>query len=189
MVKSTDFPYRRVVVVGTTGSGKSTLAEKLAKQTNRAFIELDELKWLPGWVSRPDEEFRALVEVATEQTGWVLAGNYRVVRDITWKKADTIIWLDYPFHINLWRLLFRTVRRSWTRELLWGTNYEDFWKQLKLWDRQESIFRWFFDSYWYRKSEFPRLFKQAEHAHLQVIHLTNPRDTDAWIDGLAAEVR
>lgn len=176
-----NFPYRRVVVVGTTGSGKSTLAEKLARQTNLVFIDLDALKWLPDWVSREDDDFRALVEQATEAPGWVIAGNYRVVRDITWQKAEAIIWLDYPVHINLWRLFFRTVRRSLTHELLWGTNYENFWKQLKLWSPQESIFRWFWDSYAYRKREFPRLFKQAEHAHLKVIQLTDPRHTDNWL--------
>ena len=31
-MESSNFPYRRLIVIGTTGSGKSTLAEQLLKR-------------------------------------------------------------------------------------------------------------------------------------------------------------
>ncbi|MBK7448180.1 MAG: hypothetical protein IPJ47_01655 [Anaerolineales bacterium] len=37
------FPYKRVVVIGTTSSGKSTLAKQLADLFALEFIELDAL--------------------------------------------------------------------------------------------------------------------------------------------------
>jgi hypothetical protein len=43
------------------------------------------------------------------------------VRDLTWRAADTLIWLDLPFPLVMWRLLWRTIRRSITKENLWGT--------------------------------------------------------------------
>jgi energy-coupling factor transporter ATP-binding protein EcfA2 len=43
------FPYKRIVVVGTTSSGKSTLAKALSERLNLDFIELDALYWEPNW--------------------------------------------------------------------------------------------------------------------------------------------
>ena len=57
----TDFPYRRIVVVGATGCGKSMLAERLAQKFNLDFIELDALYWKPDWVDSTREEFREKV--------------------------------------------------------------------------------------------------------------------------------
>ena len=44
------FPYKRVVVVGTTSSGKSTIAKRLADEFGLDFIELDALYWAPNWI-------------------------------------------------------------------------------------------------------------------------------------------
>lgn len=38
-----EFPYQRIVVVGTTSSGKSTLAKALSERLGFKFIELDAL--------------------------------------------------------------------------------------------------------------------------------------------------
>ncbi|MFN8462587.1 MAG: hypothetical protein U0X93_12570 [Anaerolineales bacterium] len=48
-----------------------------------------------------------------------MAGNYHVVRDLIWTKAEAIIWLDYPFLLVLRQLTRRTFTRWWTQELLW----------------------------------------------------------------------
>jgi adenylate kinase family enzyme len=148
------FPYHRIVVVGTTSSGKSTLAYKLAKKIGGDFIELDALHWEPNWVEAPDEVFRKRVEAAINSKVWVVAGNYHVVRDVIWKSAEVVIWLDYPFHIVFWRLLTRTIRRSVTKEKLFADNVESFWMHLKLWS-DESLFHWLFKTYWRRKREYP----------------------------------
>ena len=81
------FPYKRVVVAGVTSSGKSTLAEKLSKRFDLCYIELDALNWQVA----PLEVFRSRVEKATRAEKWIVAGNYHVVQDITWPKAEAII--------------------------------------------------------------------------------------------------
>src|SRR6185437_15192517 len=43
---------------------------------------------------------------------WVTDGNKRAVRDLVWPRADTIVWLDYPLGISLWRLAKRARRRT-----------------------------------------------------------------------------
>jgi adenylate kinase family enzyme len=174
------FPYKRVVVIGVTSSGKSTLAETLARRFDMEFVELDALHWEPNWQEAPLEVFRARVEKATEAKKWSVAGNYHVVRDIIWPKAETIIWLDYPFRIVFWQLSRRTFKRWWTREVLWGTNVEPFFVHFKLWS-QDSLFHWLFKSYWRRKREIPIVLSQPEHRHLELIRLYHPKETQLWL--------
>ena len=174
------FPYRRILVLGTTSSGKSTLARRLADGLGLDFIELDALHWEPGWTEAPTEVFRERVERATSAPGWALAGNYHVVRDIAWPRAEAAIWLDYPLLLIFGQLLRRTLRRWWTREVLWNGNVERLWPHFKIWS-QESLFHWLFKTYWRRKREYPQLFALPEHLHLHVIRFGHPRETEAWL--------
>lgn len=177
------FPYKRVVVIGVTGSGKSTLAEKLARRFDMHFIELDALHWGPNWQGAPLEVFRARVEDAIQAEKWIVAGNYRAVRDLTWPSAEAVIWLDYPFLRVFWQLTRRSLTRWWTRELLWGTNYEPFWVHLKLWSK-ESLYNWLFQTYWRRKREYPVLLSMPEHQHLKLIRLKHPKAAKEWLESL-----
>ncbi len=93
------FSFKHIVVVGTTSSGKSTLASQLSELIGADFIELDALHWEPNWVEAEPEVFRERVETAMRSECWVIAGNYHVVRDILWKQAEAIIWLDYPLQV------------------------------------------------------------------------------------------
>ena len=70
------FPFKRVIVVGTTSSGKSTLAKDLAERLSLDFIELDALYWEPNWQEAEDEVFRARVDTAAQSERWAVAGNY-----------------------------------------------------------------------------------------------------------------
>ena len=112
---------RRVVVIGTTGSGKSTLAERLSEQTGLRVVELDALFWGRDWQGAPVELFRHRVERETRDDGWIVVGNYSQVRDLVWRPADTLVWIDLPLSVVMWRLLRRTIRRTMTKEDLWGT--------------------------------------------------------------------
>jgi len=177
------FPYNRIVIVGTTSSGKSTLAEQLANKFDYNFIELDALYWEPNWMGAPPQIFRERVEKATRAERWVAAGNYHIVRDLIWSRAEAVVWLDY----SLWRifsqLIRRTFKRWWKKDLLWGTNYEKLSKHFKLWS-QESLFHWLFRTYWRRKREYPRLFTISKNRHLEVICFKDPKETAEWLNSL-----
>jgi adenylate kinase family enzyme len=174
------FPYQRVVVVGVTSSGKSTLAERLARRFDLSYIELDALHWEPNWQVAPLKVFRTRVEKATKTKEWIAAGNYHVVRDLLWPQAEAVIWLDYSLGRVLGQLTRRSLRRWWTRELLWGTNYEPIWTHLKLWST-DSLYHWLFKTYWRRKREYLRLLSQPEHQHLKLIRFTRPSETEDWL--------
>jgi adenylate kinase family enzyme len=175
--------WNRIVVVGVTSSGKSTLAEQLARLFDLHFIELDALHWEPNWQAAPLDVFRRRVEAATEVERWIVAGNYHVVRDLIWPKAEAILWLDYSFWRVLWQLTRRNFKRWWTQELLWGTNREPLWTHFKFWS-QESLYHWLFKTYWRRKREYPMLLSQPEHRHLVLIRFKNPTETGEWLEHL-----
>ena len=78
-------------------------------------IELDALLWGRDWQPAPLELFRHRVERETRDDGWIVVGNYGQVRDIVWSNADTLIWLDLPLSLVMWRLVRRTVQRAATR--------------------------------------------------------------------------
>ena len=174
------FPYKRLVVIGTTSSGKSTLAEQLANKLALDFIELDALNWGPNWTAAGDETLRFHAEEATRAPGWVVAGNYRITRPATWARAEAIIWLDYSLWVIFWRLFRRTWKRIVFKEELWNGNREHLSTQLKLWS-EESLFHWLFKTYWRRKREYPQLFTMPEHVHLKVIHFRAPQETEEWL--------
>jgi energy-coupling factor transporter ATP-binding protein EcfA2 len=115
----------RILILGKSGSGKSTLARKLSGLLSIKHVELDTIFWKPNWVMTPIEEMRVELEKQLPPDGqWVVDGNYRKFADITWSRAQVIVWLDYPLLFVLWRLFLRSVWRIWTKEKVCGENYE-----------------------------------------------------------------
>lgn len=168
----------RVVIIGTSCSGKTTLARTVAEILDVTHIELDAIHWQPNWSPRPIEEFRRLTQEAVTTERWVLDGNYSKVRDVVRSRATALIWLNYPFYVVLWRALLRTVKRILLREQLYADNRETFEKAFL---SKDSILLWVITTYHRRRREYPELFKQPEYAHLEVIELCTPRETEAFI--------
>ncbi len=179
----TPFPFRRLVVLGTTGSGKTTLAAALAECLNLVHIELDALHWEEGWVEAPDGVFRARVVEALRAPAWVADGNYRTVRPLILARSEAILWLDYPIWVNLWRLLKRTIRRGWTREVIWNGNVEPFWIHWKIWS-EESLFHWLFKTWGKRRREYGALFASDSYAHAEKIRFTSPAEAETWLQAV-----
>jgi len=170
----------RIVVIGTTGSGKTTLAKALAAAHGLPRAEQDAFFHEADWQSAPPERFRARVEGFTAQPRWVIDGNYVLVRDLIWSRADTLVWLDYPGPVVFRRLVRRTLRRALTRELLWNGNRE---RLLPNFFTPEGLIPWFFRTHWRRRRETPGLL--AAYSHLRVLHLRHPREADALVKGAA----
>ncbi len=117
----------RIAIYGPSGSGKSTLARALGKKLNLPVVELDAIFHAhPNWVDLDSEEFRDRVSALLQEHpgGWVMDGNYAIVRDLILTQADTAIWLRLPFHTVYPRLAWRTITRSITGGELWNGNRE-----------------------------------------------------------------
>lgn len=165
---------QRIVVIGTTGSGKSTLAAQLARRLDVACIDLDALHWGPNWQGAPTEIFRERVAQAVSAERWVIAGNYSKVRDLIWTRADTLIWLDYPFPLVFWRLFRRTLTRIVTQEELWGGNRES-WRGTFL--SRDSLLVWALKTHWKYRMSITLALQQPEYTHLRLLRLRSPRET------------
>lgn len=174
----TRVPGRRIVVIGSSGSGKTTLARELAMRLGVPHIEADALYWGPNWTPAQPDEFRRRVDQATAGDRWAFDGNYSVVHRLVWSRADTVIWLDYPLGIILWRLLRRSVRRSVLGEELWNGNRESLWKHLL---PRDSLFYWVLTTHRRRRQRYEATLQQPEYAHLRFIRLRSPRDTAKWL--------
>jgi adenylate kinase family enzyme len=101
--------FHRVVVVGTSCAGKTTFARHLATALNAPHVELDSLYWGPNWTPVPLEQSRAATDAATAGPRWVCDGNYAMVRDITWRRATALVWLNFSFPVVFTRALRRTI--------------------------------------------------------------------------------
>ena len=103
---------RRILVLGRTGSGKTTLARTLSGLLDVQHVELDALLFGPGFATVPLPVLRARTTSAVAGETWVIDGNKRALRDIVWPRADTVVWLDYPLVVSLWRLGRRALWRT-----------------------------------------------------------------------------
>lgn len=171
-------PGQRIAVVGVTSSGKTTLAKLLSYRLMIPHVEMDGINWQPGWQPLPGDQFRSQVSAALSGPAWVVDGNYSEVRDIVWGRADTLVWLDYPLWCSFWRLLARSLRRLISQELLWNGNKETL---RGLFFSRDSLFLYIFKSYRRLRAVYPRVLSDPAYAHLRVVRLRHPRQTDAWL--------
>ncbi|MGC0153375.1 hypothetical protein ACPRNU_13010 [Chromobacterium vaccinii] len=112
----------RVLIVGGSGAGKSTLAARLATASGAPLTELDVLFWGPNWTRR--EAFSADVAALAAQPRWVVEGGYASALERLLPRAELVIWLDYPRSLLAWRIVRRSLRRAWRREVLAHGNRE-----------------------------------------------------------------
>jgi adenylate kinase family enzyme len=168
----------RIAVVGSTGSGKTTLARQIAACFAIPHVELDALHWDANWTEAPPDIFRDRVNRALVSDRWVTDGNYQTVRDIIWRQADTLAWLDYELPLIFVRLFRRTMQRVFRQEVLWNGNREQFATHFFT---RDSLFLWLLKSYGRRRREYSALLQQPEYAHLSLIHLKTPKMAQQWL--------
>jgi energy-coupling factor transporter ATP-binding protein EcfA2 len=189
--KSTTMPTRRdpantlrgcqrILILGRTGSGKTTLARELATAIGVPHVELDALYFGPDFSTVPLSVLQERTSAAIAGDHWVTDGNKRAVRDLVWPRADTVIWLDYPFVVSLWRLGKRAL---WRTSVLKAQAAER--------GGERGLPRQFLlaaggvvtalRSHKGQRREYPRMFAAQENQHLAVVRLRSPRATRRWL--------
>lgn len=159
------------------------MASALARALGTTHVELDSIYHQPGWTPLSDDEFRTRVAAATEPETWVVDGNYSVIRDITWSRADTVVWFDLSFPTVMARTIRRTVRRVITREELWNGNKEPL-SNLWSFNPEKSIIAWTAT----RHRVYRRRYRAAEidprWVDVHFVRLRSQAEADAFLEGV-----
>lgn len=167
----------RILVVGVTGAGKSTLARALSGRLGLPYHEMDALYYNgPQWATNGN--LAADVSRLTAGQGWIIDSlGYPEVRDLMWDRADTVIWLDYPRHVIMPRVLRRSLGRTVTREVVFGGNRET-WTG---WLHRDHPAWWAWAQHAPRTREIERRLHDPRFAPLHTLRFRRPQDTTAWL--------
>ena len=157
------------------------LAKKIAQTLEIPHVEFDAYQHGPHWTETPDEEFKEQLRQALQPGAWVADGNYSLARDIVWPRVQTLVWLDYPISVVMWRLFWRTLRRAVFRQELWNGNQDTL---LRHFFSRKSLLLWAMQTHWLRRREIPSALARPEYAHIHLVHLRSPESADQWLNTL-----
>ena len=171
---------RRIAVVGVSGNGKTTLSRSLAARLGVPYVELDALFHLPGWQEEDDAVFRRKVEAAIKGEGWVVDGSYSVkLGDLVLNRADTVVWLDQPLPLVIFRLTRRAIRDIVSKRDLFNGNRQT-WRFAFF--MRDSLVSYAIKSHFRRRRVWPEFF--AGQRNLEVVRLRSAREVSRWLSSL-----
>lgn len=174
----------KINVVGTSATGKSTFSRALAAKLGLHYIELDSLFWLDDWQECPDEIFFAKIEseVQKAQQGYVIDGNYTRTIPVKWAEIDTVIWLDLPFPVNLYRSVKRAVQRALAQQDLWhnSNNRESLMRMFG----RDSIVWWMIKTHSKNRQKYVQMMNAPEYSNIRWIHLKSQKEIDQFLQQL-----
>lgn len=98
---------KRVLVIGPGGSGKSTFARRLGQIRGIQVLHLDSFYWRAGWTKPANEDWIKTVDELIGGESWIVDGNYGGTLAQRVERCDTIIFLDMPRMLCLWRVTKR----------------------------------------------------------------------------------
>jgi len=126
---------KRIAIIGNQGAGKTTLALKLAE-----IIGLDYVEAFIFWNDnkRTEAEIQELKDRISLRDNWIIDGDFGLL-----ELADTVILLDFPLLLCLWR----ASKRSFKNILAWNFGSLKIYQQIpaKIMERP----RFFTDVYKY----------------------------------------
>lgn len=169
----------RILIAGVTGSGKTTFAKRLAAKWNLVHHEIDALHHGPNWTPRPD--FLGDVRDFAANDRWVTEWQYtsKGTDQILAPRADTLVWLDYPWPLVRRRLICRTLQRRVFRTQLWNGNKEPSLWSREAWRGENDILRWQTNTRFKWDERMPRV--EADFPHLTIVRLRHPREAKRWL--------
>lgn len=99
----------RIAIVGSGGSGKSTLARELGRALGLPVVHLDREFWKAGWVPTERTAWEARTRELVAGDAWVMDGNFGGTMELRLAAADTVVFLDLPRPVCLWRVVRRRI--------------------------------------------------------------------------------
>ncbi len=168
----------RIIVIGCPGSGKSTLSKIMAKKLSLPLVHLDQLFWDSGWKEKSRKEFDALLLSELKKERWIIDGNYGRTLGMRLEKADTVVFLDYPRVVCVYRVLKRVITR-------YGESRSDMGKNCpERFDLSFLKYVWHF-----RKTTRPKLILALEKAEgKNMIVIQNEVERSAFLASLEESI-
>lgn len=109
---------RRILITGAPGSGKTQLAQLLSARRGVPWFELDTIIYEGGAGAKRAYAARLpLTHAIARGDAWIAEGNYLWWAEELYRTADLVVWLDLPWYVASWRVVWRHARAS-----LRGTN-------------------------------------------------------------------
>lgn len=163
---------KKIAVIGSGGAGKSTFSRQLGSMLDLPVYHLDALLWKPGWVATTKAEQRRIQQQLVANEKWIIDGNYGGTLDIRLNAADTIIYLDIPRIICLYRVFKRMIQyRNRTRPDMAAGCHERF---------DLGFLKWVWD---YPKTKRPSILEKLEERSKEktVIILSSRKEVEQFI--------
>jgi adenylate kinase family enzyme len=167
---------QRVIIAGGPGSGKSTLALALGGSTGLPVFHMDHIHWQPGWVERLPEDKRRMCDAVHAQERWIFEGTHSGTFDARVARADTLIWLDLPIGLRLWRAYRRSL--NW-----WGRARPGLPPGCPERFGPETSAFWRYTWHTRNTARVPlQALIAAPSPHLTLFHLQSPAQVTAFLD-------
>jgi adenylate kinase family enzyme len=164
---------KKIVIIGPGGSGKSTLARQLGEKLKLNVHHLDSLLWKPNWVGVLKDEQRKVQNDLVKEQEWIIDGNYGGTLEIRLNAADTIIFLDIPRTICVFRAIKRMVQYRNKRRPDMGEGCEERFSI--------EFFKWIWE---YPKTKRPGILIRLEQLakEKEVLILKSPKDVKQFLE-------
>lgn len=170
----------KIMVLGvSSGVGKSSFARKLSEKKNIPVHHLDSYFWKAGWIESSEKEFSEKQQQLVKEDRWIIEGNYTGTYEIRSGKADTLIYLELPLAV----CLYRVVKRRITNQ---GKTRPDM--ALGCPEKLDKEFLTFIIStYSARKVKMRKRMVQfiEESPHNKVVFLRNQRQINGYLEKMA----
>jgi len=164
---------QRVIVIGPCGAGKSTASHRIATALGLPIYHLDKLHWSAGWVEGSKDELRAALAPIVASDCWLIDGNYGSTMEARLKRADTVVYLDYPITLCLWR----AAQRVWFYR---GRSRPDM--------AEDCPERFNFEFFWYianwNRHARPRTENLLKASEARILCFKKPQQLDRWLSNL-----
>ncbi len=163
---------RKIAVIGSPGSGKSVLSRKLGESLGLPVVHLDHHYWQSGWTPTAAGEWDEFLRQTVSGKAWIVDGNYTRTLDIRLEAADTVVFLDMPRLLCMYRILKR-------RMMYQGKSRPDLNEGCE--EKLDAAFvKWVWD---YRKKVRPRVLEAIKRhgADKRIVILTSRKEVrDFW---------